>query len=692
MKQVNNLNKIPQEYITLNENQQKAVLSKLGPHMVIAGPGSGKTHVIVNRIHYMVKHLKVSPKNILVITFTKAAALEMRQRFMGMKDIDSNDAARISFGTFHAIFFKMLRQVYGYRVEQLMRDDERFILLQKMMVDMEIEDEDPNEFIENFLKEMALMRNNLIQLKYYHPDGIAQDIYHKMVNEYEKYKQRHNKIDFDDMLTHCYYMLVENEDIRKYYQDLYQHILIDEFQDINRVQYEVIKMLSGENKQIFIVGDDDQSIYKFRGARPEFLLSFPEEFPKSNKTVLDTNYRSTQKIIESSNRLITNNKKRYKKVMNTPNQIGEPPIIIRCKDAEEEAVKISNTIIELNKKNIPFNEIAVIFRTNMQARAIVDSLMDMNIPFYLQDQIPSLYEHWIVRDLLAYFELAQNPKDDSALLRIINKPKRYISKAVIAQASKDSRDYILNNLYNVRECKSWQIDRLEELRFHLQQLKNKTPYEASKYIRKVIGYDDYIREYAEYRKIPTSGAVEILNEFQQAAKGYETYEEWKIHIQQVMEEMKAQKNKKTHTKTSKERNGIILSTMHSSKGLEFEVVFIIGAVDGIVPHAKSNTPDGLEEERRLFYVGMTRAKSQLYIYIPENKYEGETQESCFIEELLPSIDEIVKVGSKLVHQVYGKGEIIKLDNKIAHIKFEKIFATKKIDIQHCLKTNLVRCI
>lgn len=684
------MNKIPKEYSTLNANQQKAVLANLDAHMVIAGPGSGKTHVIVNRIHYMIQYLKVDPRNILVITFTKAAAQEMKARFMQMRDIIPGQASQISFGTFHAIFFKMLRRVYGYRVEQLIREDEKFILLQKIMADMEVEDEDPNEFIESFLKEMALMRNNLIQLKYYHPDGISQEIYHKMVTEYEKYKSRHNKIDFDDMLTHCYYMLSDNPQILSYYQDLYQHILIDEFQDINRVQYEVIKMLTRKNNQIFIVGDDDQSIYKFRGARPEFLLRFLDEFPGAKQTILDTNYRSTEKIIEASNRLIHFNKKRYEKSMNTPNGKGIEPNIVKCNDAEDEAIKVANQILNLKAKNIPLKEMAVIFRTNIQARAVVDALMDMNIPFYLQDHIPSLYDHWIAKDMIAYFNLAQNTQDDSAILRIINKPKRYISKAVIAEASKKSKNGILHGLYHIRECKSWQIDRLEELQFHLQQLRSKTPAEGVKYIRKVIGYDDFIKDYAQYRKIPISGIVEILNEFQQASKGYDTYEDWKIHIEQVMKEMKAQKNKKSYGNNNKERNGVILSTMHSAKGLEFEAVFLIGAVEGVVPHVKSSTPDELEEERRLFYVGMTRAKKYLSIYIPQNKYEGRTEESRFVEEITPPISERVKIGDRIIHEVYGQGEIIKLNDKIAHIKFERVFIPKKLDIEHCLKSKLIK--
>lgn len=630
-----NVIKIPEEYNGLNESQQEAVLAGLGPNMVIAGPGSGKTHVIVNRIHYMVKHLEIAPRNILVITFTKAAAEEMKERFMGVGDIEPHVGSQISFGTFHAIFFKMLRRVYGYRVDQLIRDDEKFKYLQKLMQELNIEEEDPREYSENFLKEMALMRNNLIDLKYYHPEGMPQDIYRSMVNKYESYKARHNKIDFDDMLTHCYHMLSNDPKVLVYFQNMFQHILIDEFQDINRVQYEVIKLLSAPNNNIFIVGDDDQSIYKFRGARPEFLIRFPKEFPNAKQIVLNTNYRSTKNIIRHSNNLILNNNERYKKVMNTPNQEGTPPVIIRCKDSEDESKQVAAKISELNQSNVPFKEMAVIFRTNMQARSVVDALMDMNIPFYLQDSIPSLYEHWITKDILAYFNLTQKLTDDQSILRIMNKPKRYISKSIIAQAIKINKHGVLRDLYKVRECKAWQIDRLEELRFQLQQLRSKKPYDGVKYIRKVIGYDDYLREYAEYRKIPTSGILEILNELQEASKGYESYDQWKAHIADVMDELKNQK-KKTYAKSGeKERNGVILSTMHSAKGLEFQAVFMIGTVEGVVPHAKSNGPDELEEERRLFYVGMTRAKEHLYIYIPEHKYEGKTQESRFIGEIFP---------------------------------------------------------
>ena len=632
---MNSLIKIPEEYKGLNKSQQKAVLADVGPHMVIAGPGSGKTHVIVNRIHYMVNHLQIAPRNILVITFTKAAAQEMKARFMGMSGIEPNVAAQVSFGTFHAVFFKMIRRVYGYKVDQLIKDDERFKFLQKTMQEMNVEEEDPREYIENFLKEMSLMRNNLVQLKYYHPEGMPQDIFREMVNKYESYKARHNKIDFDDMLTHCYHMLEEDPKVLAYFQEIFRHILIDEFQDINRAQYEVIRLLSAPRNNVFIVGDDDQSIYKFRGARPEFLIKFPEGFPGAKETVLDTNYRSTQNIIKHSNNLILHNKERYDKTMNTPNKPGHPPVIIRCKDAQDESKQVAGKIIELSEKQIAFKEMAVIFRTNMQARSVVDALMDMNIPFYLQDNIPSLYEHWITKDILAYFNLTQKLTDDASLLRIINKPKRYISKAIIAKAIQNNKHGVLRSMYKVRECKPWQIDRLEEMQFHLQQLRTRKPYEGVKYIRKVIGYDDYLREYAQYRKIPTSGIVEILDELQEASKGYETYELWTKHIEDVTRELNIQKSNNYKRNQNKERSGVVLSTMHSAKGLEFEAVFIIGSIEGVMPHAKSNGPDELEEERRLFYVGMTRAKEHLYIYIPQHRYEGKTEESRFIKEVFP---------------------------------------------------------
>lgn len=624
---------MPEEYTGLNESQKKAVLADIGPHMVIAGPGSGKTHVIVNRVHYMVKHLKIDPRNILVITFTKAAAVEMQGRFMEMSDIDPHLTSRVSFGTFHATFFKMIRRVHGYRVDQLIRDDERFKFLQNTMNEMNIEEEDPREYIDNFLKEMSLMRNNLIQLKYYHPDGMPQEIFNDMVNKYEAYKARHNKIDFDDMLTHCYHMLHEEPRALKHFQGIFQHVLIDEFQDINRAQYEVIKLISAPHNNLFIVGDDDQSIYQFRGARPEFLIGFPEEFKEAEQTVLDVNYRSTQNIIKYSGQLIGQNDKRYKKTMSTPNQAGSAPIVVRCNDSEDEAKKVAGQIAHLSESGIAFKEMAVVFRTNMQARSVVDSLMDMNIPFYLQDSIPSLYEHWITKDILAYFNLTKKMTDDQSVLRIINKPKRYISKAIIAKAMQNNKHGILRSIYQVRECKPWQIDRLEELQFHVQQLRDRKPYNGIKYIREVIGYNDFLTEYAQYRKIPSSGLEEILDELQEASKGYEKYDQWKAHMDNVLKELKSQQKASYQRSKDKERNGVVLTTMHSAKGLEFEAVFIIGAVEGVVPHAKSNGPDELEEERRLFYVGMTRAKKHLYIYIPEHKYEDKTEESRFIEEI-----------------------------------------------------------
>jgi DNA helicase-2/ATP-dependent DNA helicase PcrA len=664
----------------LNNNQNLAVSHNKGPMMVLAGPGSGKTMVITYRTFNLIDKYGVKPENILVITFTKAAAVEMQKRFEALtNNIISN---KVMFGTFHSIFFSILRSYYDLNVSQIIMEDKKNEIIRDIVRKLQIQYEDENEFVSELISEISLMKSELINIAYYNVLCCSNEDFQKVYSLYEQYKKDNRCIDFDDMLIKCYKLLKKNNNILNYWQNKFEYILIDEFQDINRVQYETIKMLAKPNNNLFIVGDDDQSIYGFRGAKPEFLLNYPNEYENTKTIILNNNYRSTKNIVGASESVIKNNEKRYEKNMRTINNTGEKPIIIQANDIANEAKKIAETIIKLNQeKHIPLSEIAIIYRTNIQSRAIVDIFLDMNIPFIVRDKVAIIYDHWIAKDIIAYMKLANNVRDKEALIRIINKPKRYISKVAV-EVSKKYSDNMWEGLYKQYD-QQWMINRLEELQYHLQVVKKSKPYDAIKYIREVIGYNNYINEYAEYRKIGAGGLIEILNEIGESTKNYNTIDEWFDHIQEYRNMME-----ETEHNNDIHKDQVTLTTMHSSKGLEFDIVWIVGVVEGLIPHEKSNREKDVEEERRLFYVGMTRAREFLYISYIKNRYDEIAIPSRFLEEIYDYYIKDITQGSIIHHNKFGKGTVTKISKDTVYVKF-KNKRQIKLNLKFCIQNNLI---
>ena len=611
------------ESLRLNENQQKAILHKNGPMIVLSGPGSGKTTVITYRVKNLIENYNISPNEILVITFTKAASEEMKERF---KKICSS-YYNVSFSTFHSCFFKIIRENYKYELSNILDDNEKAKIIKSIINKYNIYFDNMEEFVQAIISEISLLKNELLNPNYFNSRYLNSNNFNIVYNEYELLKNQQNKIDFDDMLIQCYYLLKDYEDIRKFWINKYKYILIDEFQDINRVQYECIKILC-ENKNIFVVGDDDQSIYGFRGSRPEFLLNFPKDFENTKKVILNVNYRSTNQIINLCNKVILENNNRYAKNIIGTNKENKQPILIRAYDAYEEAKKIVGKIQAL-KKIYPLEEIAIIYRTNLQARAVVEILKDYNIEYQLKDNITSIYEHFIAKDIICYLSLAINKFDNESFLKIANKPKRFLNKNMLQDAFEKCKNEtsILEYLYCKVDLKSWQMESINELLFHLEQIKSKNVYDAIKYIIKTVGYESYLEEYVDFKNIGIKGLLEILNEVLDSAKGYEKIEEYLNHIENMKQDIfKKYKNNN--------QRGIVLTTMHSVKGLEFDVVFVIGCIDGIIPHEKSKSYIEIEEERRLFYVAITRAKVLLYISILNTKYEEKAFPSRFLKNLI----------------------------------------------------------
>ena len=607
---------------SFNKAQQRAVNHKSGPMMVLAGPGSGKTFVITHRIKILIEKYQVAPENILVITFTKAAAKEMKERFWKLMD---EKYVPVHFGTFHAIFFTILKQAYRYDASNIIREDEKKKILKSIVEELDFDIEDINSFIEDIESEISLVKGERMSLEHYYPMNCAKDIFEKVYTRYQRCMEQRRRIDFDDMMVLCYELLSKRADILKQWQRQFQYILIDEFQDISKVQYDLIRMLAKPENNLFIVGDDDQSIYGFRGAKPEIMLQFEKIYPDTEKVFLDVNYRSTACIVETAAMVIRNNKKRFPKRIRTNNERGKEVAIREFADVKQQNQKVIELVEHYHKNGMPYSDMAVLFRTNTQPRALIGTFLEYNIPICMKEQIPNIYKHWIAENITAYVKLALGNRERSLFLQVANRPNRYLSRQIF-----DSMEISFTRLFQFYEEKPWIQRRLEKWEYDLEMLKNMSPFAAINFIRKGIGYDEYLVEYADYRHMKVEELYEILDELMEMAKPFRTYEDWFQHMAQYEEQLEKQQREKQ----DKKEDGVSLATMHGSKGLEYEVVFILDVNEGIIPHPKAVLEEDVEEERRMFYVAMTRAKKELYIYFTKNRWNKELTMSRFIAELL----------------------------------------------------------
>ena len=606
---------------TLHPNQIHAISHGTGPMLVLAGPGSGKTTVIIQRIRRLTEKMGVSPYRILVITFTKAAAEQMKTRYAALQG-----KTGVMFGTFHSIFFRILRQACGYSLEQVLSEDERRNTMQKLVTEARISVQDQEEYIQQFFSQYSLMKNQLQDVSDFMPEGLPKDEFVALTKKFDGWKRRNEKIDFDDMLTECYEVLSQDEKTRKMWQDRFDYILVDEFQDVNRAQYACLQMLAAPKNNLFVVGDDDQSIYGFRGASPSFMLDFPKDFPGTEKVFLDVNYRCSGRIIRLASQVIGTNMSRYEKNIKGDRDLGARINVFVAIDSGEEAELIAQKIARLLEEGMPIEEIAVIFRTNIQGGAFARALFRRGIPYHLRDGGFHLYDHWIARDLAAYLFLAENRDSDASLLRIVNKPKRYISKDLLAEA--EQMPYgLLRSLHVCPSLQKWQAEHLESLEEDLRQIQKRKPYEALRYVRKVVGYDEYLSDYAAYRKASLSNMIENADEITETAKGTESGTEFVRKMEELSRQMKEQSKQKGNT------HGVTLTTFHGAKGLEFGAVFLPSLAEGIIPYEKGRKGSALEEERRLFYVGLTRTKDRLFLSFTENRYEKPLKPSRFLMEM-----------------------------------------------------------
>ena len=611
---------VRKQEMAFSKAQTQAIMHKDGPMMVLAGPGSGKTTVITHRVQYLTKEYGIDPGDILVITFTRAAAEEMRERYEAL----TGGGSRVTFGTFHSIFFRILKLAYRYTADNIVREDQQMQFVRELAQAGGLEPEDENEFAASILSEISSVKGERIALEHYYSKNCPDAVFRQLYAGYEEKMRRAGLIDFDDMMVLCLELFTERKDILSAWQRRYRYILIDEFQDINRLQYEIVRMLAKPEDNLFIVGDDDQSIYRFRGAKPEIMLGFERDYPDAGRILLDVNYRSTEEIVAPALRLIGENQKRFSKAIHTTGRHGKNVITKLWQDPGEENLAIAREIQLYLQSGVRPGDIAVLYRTNAGPRFLMEKLMEYNLPFRTRDTVPNLYEHWISRNILTYIRIAMGSRAREDILQVINRPKRYISRDAMPDETVS-----FEKMKAFYAEKDWIAERIESLEGDLRAIARMSPLAAVNYIRQGMGYDEYLIEYAAFRRMRPEELLETADELKESAAGFKTFDEWFAHIEAYKEELLRQAaQRRTET------DAITLATMHSAKGLEFPIVYILDANEGITPYSRAMLDEDMEEERRLFYVAMTRAKTRLHVYAVRERYHKKAEVSRFVWEYL----------------------------------------------------------
>ena len=613
--------------MSLNHAQTEAVAHNKGPCMVLAGPGSGKTLTIAKRIEYLIMKHKVRPEEILVITFTKYAAWEMKNR---TRSICGPSSYAVTFGTFHGIYYGILKWAYRLNQSNLLSDEEKYRILREILPgidwDQEPEADEEKDYLQELAIEIGNVKNNCMDIEEYEPVKYTTEKFRKLYRTYEETKKKYRKIDFEDMLIQCRDLFMKRPDILKKWQEKFQYILVDEFQDVNQAQYDVVRMLAAPQDNLFVVGDDDQSVYGFRGAKPGIMKEFMKDYPKARQILLDVNYRSSGYIVKGALRVIGNNKIRFEKKIEAFRKPDETVHVQEVKDPVQEAEYVLERIREYREKGVSYTEMAVLYRTNVDARAMSELMMEYQIPFVMKEHLNNIYEHFIALDMISYLRLSQGEYDRKYFLQIANRPNRYLTRE-----SMKTGNVSYESLRRYYRDKDWMVDRIDQLEWDMKMICDKTPYAAIQYIRKRMGYDEFLKEYAAYRKISSEDLFAVLEEIWQNSKGYGTIKEWFEHIESYGKMLKEQ-NKKNG-----EKEGVNLMTMHAAKGLEFDTVFVIEANEGSCPYKKATADEEIEEGRRLFYVAMTRAKRKLVISYVKEKNGKDLLPSRFVSELLLNV-------------------------------------------------------
>ncbi len=688
---------IEDDFKDLSIEQREAVLTVEGPVLLIAGPGSGKTTVIVNRVYNLIKS-GISPKSILTLTFNKAAQLEMEWRFK--KYYGNRIKEKVQFATLHSFCNRVVRdyeRMKGQslrRIEGIEEDINKKMLLKDMyhsIYSAKINDDE----LDNLINEISYIKNKMV--KNADDSFFSSKKFSKVYKTYEEYKKKNLMIDFDDMLTYAYSILSRYPQVLKEYKKQYKYIQVDEGQDLSNIQFAILKLLAGPDGNIFIVADDDQSIYRFRGAEPQYILNISHEFNNLRFFRLENNYRSSSNIVDLTSKFIMKNDKRYLKSHKTNNKRAEDPMILGVEDESRQQDILLKNIEELLKEE-KLKSIGILYRNNLSSILVSDKLQRNGFSFRIRQNRLFFFKHWLVQEVCAFLLFALDGCDTESFTKICFRMNRFISKTMLECALQGKEnENVIDRITSSHDLKPFQLNAMRELKGEFSSLAKKNPWSALEYIKNNFRYLDSIRDYSAI----SGQSYDYLNRLYGILHGISidspTISSFLMRLQEL--EQIFQDGGYKH---DSEKNVITLSTLHSSKGLEYDNVFMIDLTNSEIPGDKvleNSEKIVLEEERRLFYVGMTRARKKLYLLYPRTVNNEKVLKSVFVNEVVQLLqkDIIVNIGEgKFVsHAKFGRGVVVSIeqdplaDKNIIEIKFFKV-GSRKFDLQLCLDNKLLK--
>ena len=693
----------------LNKEQKEAVLKTEGPLLILAGAGSGKTKVLTTKIAYLIEECGISPYNILAITFTNKAAREMKDRVFSMI---GNKAKNAQISTFHSFGVRILTEYFeflGYDKNFVIMDsDDSLSIIKKILKNKGL---DPKSYSPNGIRnKISNCKNDMISCTDYEKYALGdyEQVVLEVYKEYEKTLKENNAVDFDDLLLLPIKLFKENKQVLEHFQDRFQYVLIDEYQDTNEVQYIISKMICEKYKNICCVGDVDQSIYSFRGANYKNILNFEKDYPNASVIKLEQNYRSTTTILDAANDVIKNNKDRKEKNLWSNKGKGELISYYRAYNGIDEAQFVSKEIIKLVENGIEYKDIAVLYRTNAQSRTLEEEMLKDSIPYRIVGGV-GFYSRREIKDVLAYLRLIHNSKDNISLLRIINVPKRGIGNKTISNLI-EKANIENKSIYDV-------IDSGKELSFKemIESLKKQSEnLTLTELVDRILTVTGIKEEYENEKTLDADIRLENLEELKTVTKTFEE-REGVISLEDFLLEVSLVTDINEYHEDS---NQVSLMTVHAVKGLEFPYVFIVGLEEGLFPHINSLlSSNELEEERRLMYVAITRAKEKLYIVNAQSRMlfgestanvpsrfikeiNSDLIDKLFIEkessDIVEKEDKFYKdeevdynVGDFVYHEVFGQGKIIDIQKDIMSIAFKHPYGIKKLMKNHKSITKIV---
>ncbi|EPR12804.1 ATP-dependent helicase [Ruminiclostridium papyrosolvens] len=688
---------IEDDFKDLSLEQREAVLTVKGPVLLIAGPGSGKTTVIVNRVYNLIKS-GVNPKSILTLTFNKAAQLEMERRFK--KYYGSSIKEKVQFATLHSFCNRVVRdyeRMKGQslrRIEGMEEDINKKMLLKDMYHSIYNSKLNEDE-LDNLINEISYIKNKMI--KNADDSFFSSKKFSKVYKTYEEYKKKNLMIDFDDMLTYAYSILSRYPQVLKEYKKQYNYIQVDEGQDLSNIQFAILKLLAGPDGNIFIVADDDQSIYRFRGAEPQYILDISHEFDNLRLFRLENNFRSSSNIVDLTSKFIMKNDKRYLKSHKTNNKKAEDPMILRAENESRQQDILLKKIEEVLKEK-KTKSIGVLYRNNLSSILVSDKLQRNGISFKIRQNTLFYFKHWLVQEVCAFLLFALDGCDTESFTKICFRMNRFISKTMLeCSLQGEGSENVIDRIIKSHDLKPFQLTAMRELKGEFASLAKKNPWSALEYIKNNFRYLESIKDYSAI----SGQSFDYLNRLYGILHGISidcpTISSFLVRLQEL-----EQIFMDGGYKHDSEKNQITLSTLHSSKGLEYDNVFMIDLINSEIPGDKvleNSEKIVLEEERRLFYVGMTRARKKLYLLYPDTVNNEKVIPSIFVNEVVQLLqkDIIVNIGEgKFVsHAKFGRGVVVSIeqdplaDKNIIEIKFFKV-GCRKFDLQLCLNNKLLK--